>query len=155
MKTVLPLLLLGLLASSLHAEIRGDIRLGAFIGGNDDPVGTLELEARYHGWALAPAYDGIQGGYGTHATHINLRKIFQTTKNTYWIGAGPTWVRTNNPSSEHTWNVDAGMAWRLRDGAWEPFVSLRFYNFNVPVFRDEVEEKGAVLQLGISRRFFK
>ena len=148
-------LILSLLAVPLQAEVRGAARVGIFVGSNQDLTGTVEIEARYHGWSFAPAYESIQGGYGLHAIHADVRRLFTTAHNTFWIGAGPTFVSTNSGSdgSETTWNADAGFAWRLNRN-WEPFVAARYYRFRIPVFRDEVKGSGAVISIGISRRFF-
>jgi hypothetical protein len=146
-------LILSLLALPLHAEIRGAVRGGVFAGAHDEAVGTIELDARLGNWSVAPAYDSIRGGYGLHAIHVDVRRLFHFQHSTVWIGAGPTFVRTNEQSSKNTWNADAGVAWRT-NGAWEPFVAARYYSFRMPVFRDVVEGSGAVISIGISRRFY-
>ena len=145
-------LILSVLALPLHAEIRGAARGGVFAGVNHEAVGTIELEAGRGNWSIAPAYDSIRGGYGLHAIHVDIRRLFRSEHNTFWIGAGPTFVRVNTPSSETTWNVDAGLAWRTKS-AWEPFVAARYYSIRMPVFRDVVEGSGAVISIGVSRRF--
>jgi hypothetical protein len=150
MKTFL-ILILSLLALPLNAEVRGAVRGGVFAGANHDAVGTIELDVRHGNWSIAPAFDSIRGGYGLHAVHIDVRRLFQFAHNTLWIGAGPTFVSTND-SSKTTWNADAGLAWRT-NGAWEPFVAARYYSFRMPVFRDVVEGSGAVISIGVSRRF--
>jgi hypothetical protein len=144
-------LILSLLALPLNAEVRGSVRGGVFAGANHDAVATIEIEARHGNWSFAPALELIRGGYGLHAVHVDGRRLFQSTHNTLWIGAGPTFVRTN-ASSKTTWNADAGLAWRT-NGAWEPFIAARYYSFRMPVFRDVVEGNGAVISIGISRRF--
>jgi hypothetical protein len=146
------LVLLSLLAPPLRAEIRAAVRGGVFAGGANEAVGTAELEVRAGNWSVAPPYEVIRGGYGEHAIHVDVRRLFLSGRKTFWIGAGPTVVKTNAPSSKTTWNADAGMAWRLGDGAWEPFVAARYYSFRTPVFRDVVKANGAVLSVGISRR---
>ena len=148
----LPILLLSLMVLPLHAEVRAAARGGIFAGAGNEGVVTGELELRRGNWSVAPAYEVIRGGYGLHAIHLDVRRLFPAGRQTFWIGAGPTAVRTNNPSSRTTWNADAGMAWRLGDGTWEPFVAARYYRFDLPVFRDSVEANGAVLSIGISRR---
>jgi hypothetical protein len=145
-------LILSLLALPLSAEIRGAVRGGVFVGAQHDAVGTVELDARGGNWGVAPAYDSIRGGYGLHAIHVDLRRFFRLERATVWIGAGPTFVSTNAPSSKTTWNADGGLAWRT-NGAWEPFVAARYYSFQMPVFRDVIKGKGAVISIGISRRF--
>jgi hypothetical protein len=143
--------ILSLLALPLNAEIRGAIRGGVFAGARDEAVGTIELDARLENWSVAPAYDSIRGGYGLHAIHVDVRRLFRFEHSTVWIGTGPTFVQTIE-SSSNTWNADAGVAWRT-NGAWEPFVAARYYSFRIPVFRDRVEGNGAVISIGISRRF--
>jgi hypothetical protein len=145
------LLILSLLALPLHAEVRGAVRGGVFQGANNHPVGTVEIDAGNGNWSLSPAIDSIRGGYGLHAIHIDLRRRFQTDHNTFWIGAGPTFVSTNT-SSKRTWNADAGLGWHT-GSAWEPFVAARYYSYRMPVFRDVVKGSGAVISIGISRRF--
>jgi hypothetical protein len=145
-------LILSLLALPLSGQIRGAARGGVFAGANHDAVGTLELEGRRGNWAVAPAYDSIRGGYGLHAIHVDVRRLFPFEHDTVWIGVGPTFVRSNAPSSKTTWNADAGLAWRT-SGAWEPFIAARYYSFRMPVFRDVIEGDGAVISIGISRRF--
>jgi len=145
-------LILSLLALPLHAEVRGAVRGGVFAGAHNEAVGTIELDARLGNWSVAPAYDSIRGGYGLHAIHVDVRRLFHFQHSTVWLGAGPTFVQTNDPSST-TWNADAGVAWRT-NGAWEPFIAARYYSFRMPVFRDVVEGSGAVISIGISRRFF-
>jgi hypothetical protein len=145
-------LILSLLALPLNAEIRGAVRGGVFAGVNHDAVGTIELEARRGDWSLAPAYDSIRGGYGLHAIHVDVRRLFRFEHDTFWIGAGPTFVSSNAPSSKTTWNAAAGLAWRT-SSAWEPFLAARYYSFRLPVFRDEIGGSGAVISVGISRRF--
>ena len=146
------LLILSLFALPLNAEIRGAARGGVFVGADHDAVGTIELDARRGNWAAAPAYDFIRGGYGLHAIHVDVRRLFRFEHDTVWIGAGPTFVRSNVPASKTTWNADAGFAWRT-NGAWEPFVAARYYKFRMPIFRDVIEGNGAVISIGISRRF--
>jgi hypothetical protein len=154
MKTSL-ILLLSLLALPLHAaapvEVRAAARAGLFSGGGTDPVGTIELDVRRGNWSIAPAYEVIRGGYGLNAVHVDLRRLLQVERTTYWIGAGPTFVHSNAAASDTTFNIDAGAAWRV--GAWEPFVAARYYTVELPVFRDTVRENGAVLSVGVSRRF--
>jgi len=144
-------LILSLLAFPLHAEIRGAVRGGVFASGKHDPAGTVELDLRHGNWSFAPAYDFIRGGYGVYAIDVDVRRLFQFEHNTMWIGAGPTFVDSNS-GSKTTWSADAGFAWK-RNSAWEPFVAARYYSFRIPVFRDVVQEHGAVISLGISRRF--
>jgi len=144
-------LILSLLALPLHAEIRGAARAGTFAGGNHDPAATIELDVRHGNWSIAPAYDFIRGGYGVYAIDIDARRLFQLEHNTIWIGAGPTFVGSNS-GSKTTWNADAGFAWKT-NSAWEPFVAARYYSFRIPVFRDVLQEHGAVISIGISRRF--
>src|SRR3954447_2130936 len=144
-------LLLSLLALPLNAEIRGAARGGVFLGGKHDPVGTIELDVRHGNWSIAPAYDFIRGGYGVYAIDADVRRLFRFEHNTVWIGAGPTFVGSNS-GSKTTWNADAGFAWKT-NSAWEPFVAARYYSFRIPVFRDVLEEHGAVISIGISRRF--
>jgi hypothetical protein len=146
-------LILSLLAFPLHAEVRGAVRGGVFTGaGHDEAVGTFELDISRGGWSLAPALDLIHGGYGLHAVHLDVRRLFRSEHNTFWIGAGPTFVNSNAPSSKTTWNADAGLAWRT-NSAWEPFVAARYYSFRMPIFRDVIKGKGAVISIGVSRRF--
>ena len=145
-------LVLSLLALPLNAEVRGAARAGFFEGADHDAVGTIELDARRGGWSFAPAFEPIRGGYGLHAVHVDIRRLFQSEHNTFWIGAGPTFVNSNVPSSDTTWNADAGLEWRT-GSAWEPFVAARYYSFRMPIFRDVIEGKGAVISVGVSRRF--
>jgi hypothetical protein len=149
MKTAL---LLFLLALPLMAEVRIGARGGLFAGGGNDPVGTIEIDARYRGWSVAPAAEIIRGGYGLHAYHVDLRRLFQTRRNTIWVGVGPTWAQSTS-DSKTTWNIDAGVAWRSKS-AWEPFVAARYYRFRMSEFRDSLEETGPVISAGISRRLF-
>lgn len=141
-------LLIALIALPLHAEVRGALRGGIYAGGQTDAVGTVELDLRSGPWSFAPAYDFIRGGYGLHAIHVDIRRFFGG----FWLGVGPSFVRSNAPSNETTWNVDGGFEWRTH-GAWRPFVAARYYQFRMPVFRDVIEGNGAVLSIGISRRF--
>lgn len=143
-------LILSLLAFPLHAEIRGAVRGGVFVSGKHDPAATIELDLRHGNWSFAPAYDFIRGGYGVYAIDADVRRLFQFEHDTMWIGAGPTFVDSNS-GSKTTWNADAGFAWKMN--AWEPFVAARYYSFRIPVFRDVLQERGAVISLGISRRF--
>jgi len=144
-------LLLSLLALPLNAEIRGAARGGVFAGGDHDAVGTIELDVRHGNWSIAPAYDFIRGGYGVYAVDLDVRRLFRFANSTVWIGAGPTYIGSNS-GSKTTWNADAGVAWKM-NSAWEPFVAARYYSFRIPVFRDVLEERGAVISVGISRRF--
>src|SRR5437016_101546 len=146
-------LILSLLALPLSSEVRGAARGGIFEGAENDPVGTIELDARLGGWSVAPAYDFIRGGYGVHAIHVDLRRHFRSETYAYWIGTGPTFVRSNEYASETTWNIDGGVARRTKS-SWEPFIAARYYRFHLPVFRDVLEGNGAVISIGISRRFF-
>jgi hypothetical protein len=150
MKPFLILLLFALPIQAV-AEVRGAARAGIFVGTSSEAVGTLEVEARRGNWAFAPAYELIRGGYGLHAFHVDVRRLFPTARNTFWIGAGPTFVRSNAPSSDTTWNVDVGIAWR-NGSAWQPFVAARYYTFRMPAFRDSIDGNGAVVSVGISRR---
>ena len=144
-------LILSLFALPLNAEVRGAARGGVFEGAGHDAVGTIELDARHGSWSFAPAFDLIRGGYGLHAIHVDIRRLFRSEHNTFWIGAGPTFVNSNAPSSATTWNVDAGLEWRM-NSAWEPFVAARYYSFRMPIFRDVIEGNGAVISIGVSRR---
>ena len=144
-------LILSLLALPLHAEIRGAARGGVFASGKHDPAATIELDLRHGNWSFAPAYDFIRGGYGVYAIDADVRRLFQFEHNMAWIGAGPTFVGSNS-GSKTTWNADAGVAWKM-NRAWEPFVAARYYSFRIPVFRDVLQERGAVISIGISRRF--
>jgi hypothetical protein len=145
-------LVLSLLALPLNAEVRGAARGGVFVGTGHDAVGTVELDVRHGHWSFAPAVDLIRGGYGLHAVHVDIRRFFQSEHNTFWIGAGPTFVSSSIPSSKTTWNADAGLAWRT-NSAWEPFVAARYYSFRMPIFRDVIKGNGAVISIGVSRRF--
>ncbi len=145
-------LILSLLALPLNAEMRGAVRAGVFEGTRNDFVGTVELEARHANWSFAPALDLIRGSYGLHAVHVDIRHLFHSRHNTFWIGAGPTFVNSSVPASKTTWNVDAGLEWRSQ-GAWEPFVAARYYSFRMPIFRDVIEGKGALISIGVSVRF--
>jgi hypothetical protein len=145
------LLVLSLLALPLHAEVYGSARGGLFVRGDHQVVGTVELDVRRGNWSLAPAFDLIRGGHGLYAVHVDVRRLFQAKHNTFWIGAGPTFVKSNAPSSETTWNIDAGVAWR-NQSSWQPFVAARYYAFRMPAFRDVVEGNGPVVAVGISRR---
>jgi hypothetical protein len=115
-------------------------------------TGTVELEARRGGWSLAPAIDVVRGDNDLHAFHVDVRKLFYTEHIAMWIGAGPTFVRSNLPASENTWNFDAGFAWRMTS-AWEPYIAARYYTYDMPVFHDEIRGRGATISIGISRRF--
>ena len=150
MKRSLLLLALSLITIPLHAEVRAAARAGVFAGSDNHPAGSLELDARYGNWSFAPAYEGVQGGYGLHAIHADVRRLFQNEHNTFWIGAGPTFVSTNE-SSNTTWNIDTGFEWRSKN-RFEPFVAARFYSFRLPVFRDVVKGSGAVISVGVSIR---
>ena len=150
MNTLL-LILAVAVAVPIQAEIRGAVRGGLFTGGSNDLVGTVELDLRHGNWALAPAFEVIAGGYGTNAYHVDLRRLFQSERNTFWVGAGPTWVSNNNPSSDTTFNIDLGFQRRMK-GRWEPFVAARYYSFDLPAFRDSVEDSGAVIAVGVSAR---
>jgi hypothetical protein len=146
MKTLLLVLFLAL---PLHAEIRGGVRAGSYQG---NVAGTVEIEARLGNWSLAPALDVIRGGYDLHAIHVDVRRLFHTEHTTSWIGVGPTFVRSNYPSSDNTWNVDVGLALRTKS-PWEPFVAARYYTYDLPVFRDEIKGTSGEISVGISRRF--
>ena len=153
MKTSL-LLLLSFLAVPLHAEIRAAVRGGLFQGMHANGVGTVELEARYHGWSVVPAYEVIVAGHDTNAAHIDLRRYFRVANHTLWIGAGPTSVRASaEGQSESTWNADVGFEFRTTS-AWKPFIAARYYSFRIPIFRDVLEANGAVISIGVSRRLF-
>jgi hypothetical protein len=145
-------LILSLLALPLNAEVRGAARGGFFEGTSHDAVGTIELDARHRSWSFAPAFELIRGGYGLQAVHVDIRRLFQSEHNTFWIGAGPTFVNSSVPASDTTWNADAGLQWRT-SGGWEPFVAARYYSFRMPIFRDVIEGNGAVVSIGVSRRF--
>ena len=149
------LLLVSLLALPLSAETlqwRGDVRAGAFSEGTHPVVWTIEAEARYGNWAFAPAAEFIALSDNTRALHANLRRIVPFEHSTFWIGAGPTFVNTDAPGNATTWNFDTGLGWN-KGQRWEPFVAARVYSFRIPIFRDVIEGKGAVVSLGISRRF--
>src|SRR5258708_39383853 len=143
-------LIFSFLALPLSAEVRVAARGGVFTGTDNDAVGTIELDARHGSWSFAPAFDFIRGGYGLHAVHVDVRRLFLSRHNTVWIGVGPTFVSSSVPSSKTTWNADAGFAWRL-NGAWEPFVAARYYSFRMPIFRDVIKGKGAGISIGFSR----
>ena len=145
-------LILSLLAFPLHAEVRGAVRGGVFTSAGHDAVGSAELDVRHGDWSLAPAFDLIHGGYGLQAVHLDIRRLFRSEHNTFWIGAGPTFVNSNAPSSKTTWNADAGLALRT-NSSWEPFVAARYFSFRMPVFRDVIKGKGPVISIGVSRRF--
>jgi hypothetical protein len=149
MKRSLLLLSLCLITIPLHAEVRAALRAGQFVGGNI--AGSIELDARYGNWSFVPAYESIRGGYGLHAYHVDIRRLFQNERSTFWIGAGPTFVRSNAPSSSTTWNADAGFQLRLKS-RFEPFVAVRYYSFRMPIFRDVLKSKGPVVSVGVSVR---
>jgi hypothetical protein len=148
MKTIL--LLLSLIAIPLHAEVRAAARASDFAGSDNHPAGSIELDARYGNWSFAPAFEIIRGGYGLHAVHADVRRLFQNENHTIWIGAGPTFVSSNS-SSETTWNADTGFQWRTRN-RFEPFVAARFFSYRLPVFRDVIKGSGAVISIGVSMR---
>jgi len=148
MKTIL--LLLSLITIPLHAEVRAAARAGDFAGSDNHPAGSIELDVRYGNWSFAPAYELIQGGYGLHAVHADVRRLFQNERSTFWLGAGPTFVSTNS-SSKTTWNVDTGFEWRTKS-RFEPFVAARFFSYRLPVFRDVVKGSGVVISVGVSVR---
>jgi len=143
------LVLLSLLALPLHAQVSIAARAGAFTDEAHDLAGSIELDTRYANWSLSPAYEVIRGGYDLHAVHIDVRRYF---RDSLWLGAGPTFVSSRDGSTS-TWNIDAGYAWRTKNG-WEPFVAARYYAFRIPVFRDVLRETGPVISVGISRRLF-
>lgn len=146
------LVLLPLLALPLHAQIFGDIRLGGLAGPQRFVVGTVELEARHGNWSLAPALEVIRGGHDLHSYHVDARRLFQSRRQAFWIGAGPTFVHTNAAASKTTWNADLGYELRTRSG-WNPFLAARYYPFKIPIFRDEIVSDGPVVSIGVSRRF--
>ena|SRR5438128_2551569 len=149
------LLLVSLIALPMSAETlqwRGDVRAGAFSEGNHPVVWTIEGEARYGNWAFAPAAEFLAISDNTRAMHADIRRIFSLEHSTLWLGAGPTLVNSDTPGNAQTWNVDAGLSWN-KGQRWEPCVAARFYSFRIPIFRDVIEGKGAVVSLGISRRF--
>jgi hypothetical protein len=91
-------------------------------------------------------------GYGTRATHLNLRHVWTSDRTNIWIGAGPTWVITDEAGGHaRRWNVDAGISW-LPKSRWEPFVAVRHYSFRIPVFRDVIEVKGPMIAAGVALR---
>jgi hypothetical protein len=143
-------LLLSFLALPLHAELRAAARGGIFAGAGQIAVGTVELDARLGRWSVAPAYEVLRGGHGQAAAHINVRRLFPSREKTFWIGAGPTFVRSTAGAHENTWNVDGGLEWRSSK-TWRPFVAARYYSFHMPIFRDVLEAQGAVLSVGVSR----
>jgi len=49
--------------------------------------------------------------------------------------------------------IDESMTPVQAGPAAEPFVAARYYSFQLPVFRDVVEGSGAVISIGVSRRF--
>jgi len=146
MKTLLLVLFLAL---PLHAEIRGGVRIGSYQG---NVAGTVELDARRGNWSFSPAVDIIRGGYDLHAWHIDVRRLFPIGRTISWIGIGPSFVRSNLPASDNTWNVDAGVALHTKS-AWEPFIAARYYTYEMQVFRDDIKGTGGVISIGISRRF--
>jgi hypothetical protein len=146
MKTLLLVLFLAL---PMHAQFVAGVRAGGYQG---QFVGTAEVELRHGNWSVAPALDVIRGGYDLHAIHVDLRRLFPFEHTMLWIGAGPTFVRSNMPASDNTWNVDAGLALRMKS-AWEPYIAARYYTYDMPVFRDEIKGTGGVISIGISRRF--
>ncbi|HEX8171941.1 MAG TPA: hypothetical protein VF824_15500 [Thermoanaerobaculia bacterium] len=137
------LLLVSLLALPLHAEVRGAVRAGAYA---KDLAGSIELEARRGDWSVVPAFEVIGGGYGLHATHVDLRRWLGHA----FVGAGATFLATNAPSSATTWNADLGYAWGRGD--WRPFVAVRYFTFDLRQFRDTIEGDSATISIGISRR---
>jgi hypothetical protein len=149
MKRSLLLLSLSLITISLHAEVRAALRAGQSVGGNI--AGSIELDARYGNWSFVPAYESIRGGYGLHAYHVDIRRLFQNERSTFWIEGGPTFVGSNTASSATTWNADTGFQLRLK-GRFEPFVAARFYSYRLPVFRDVLKSKGPVISVGVSVR---
>ena len=144
------LLILSIFTLPLHAEIRAAVRAGGFAGPQRYAVGTFELDARAGNWSLSPAFELIRGGHDLHAIHANVRRLFPTGNGALWLGAGPTFIRSNVPASETTWNADAGWERRTKSG-WSPFVAARYYRFRLPIFRDEITGGGAVISIGISR----
>lgn len=146
MKTLLLVLFLAL---PLHAEIRGGVRIGSYQG---NVAGTIELDARRGNWSISPAVDVIRGDYDLHVWHVDVRRYFPIGRTTSWIGAGPSFVRSNLPASDNTWNADAGLALRTKSG-WEPFIAARYYTYDIPVVHDEIKGTGGVISIGISRRF--
>ncbi len=144
-------LILVFLALPLTAQTidwRGGARAGCFKGGQNDPCAfTLELDARNGGWSFAPAGEFIMLSDNTRAIHLNIRRYIQN----FWIGAGPTWVHSDAPSSDHGWNVDLGLG-LPNHTKWQPYVAARFYSFDMPIFRDRIRASGALVSLGVSRR---
>jgi hypothetical protein len=151
MKRFLLLISLSLATIPLYAEVRADARAGVFAGSDNHPAGSIELDTRYGDWSFAPAYELIQGGYGLHAVHVDVRRLVQNERSTFWLGAGPTFVKSNNPSSMTTWNVDTGFEWRAKN-RFEPFIAARFFSYRLPVFRDVIKGSGAVISVGVSVR---
>lgn len=123
-------------------------RAGQFTEDRKPFAATLELEARSGNWSLASAGEFIQLSDNTHAIHLDVRRYFGNL----WIGGGRTWVRSDAPSSSNTWNADVGLSF-LSGHAWQPYVAARFYEFDMPIFRDRIKAGGALVSLGVLRRF--
>jgi len=149
------LLILSLLALPLQAQQSPQWRVaahaGVVTGAGQSFLPGFDLEVRGHNFALAGSEEFFNIGASTRATHVNLRYVAPSENTTFWIGAGPTWISTDETANTHTWNGEAGLSFRTKT-AWEPFVAARYYSFRLPVFRDTVEAKGPMLYVGISRR---
>jgi hypothetical protein len=63
-----------------------------------DPVGTIELDARFGNWSFAPAYEVICGGYGQRAVLLDVLRLFQNARRMIWIGVGSTPVKSTAQS---------------------------------------------------------
>jgi len=145
------LLILSLLALPLQAQQsvqwRAAARAGVVTGTGQSFLPAVDLEVRRHNVALAASEEFFSIGGNTRATHLNVRYATQT----FWIGAGPTWIHADSPAHASTWNAEAGLSLRTQS-AWTPFLGVRYYSFRMPVFRDVIEAKGPMLYVGIARR---
>ena len=150
MKSFLPLCFLCFLALPSRAEVWVNARAGVFANSDHDVTGGVGLDVSGRAWSFSPAFEVVQGGHGVTAGHVNVRRLFRSDSNVFWVGAGPTFMHSDS-SSDTTWNVEAGVEWRSKS-AWAPFVAARYYSYSMPIFRGVVENSGAVISLGISRR---
>lgn len=144
-------LILWLIALPLQAEVRAGARAGIFTSSSHDVVGGIELDVRGAAWSFAPAYEYVRGGGGVSAAHVNVRRLFRSNDKVFWAGIGPTFVRSNTPANDTTFNVDTGVEWRTKT-PWSPFIAARYFSYSMPVFRGSAENRGVVISVGVSRR---
>lgn len=139
MRTALTLIASLIAFHAVEANAQWDLRVG--VRGTQLPSASVELLLSKGPFAVVPTFEYVWAGKrvsDVRLLHVNAQYRFALPgKHTLWVGGGPTIASViSQPGTAHVWNAEIGFGIPWRYG--EAYVAARYFNFTIPVFRDEV-----------------